>query len=206
MAIAVVAARPATAGAATTRSVSVKRGVTSVNAAHRRPAAGDPAVDQLGRGCSVKQYSCVNRERYGRFRMAIRCPGARAGARARLVLSAPLMRRFRMRNGAGTVRIAVDKPRGNVRPMVQLITHPRDTDCTASRSRIRASATRLTATARVRCHDLPANTTGELAVGGLIAAHRPGQQRVGDDRRPKRRADDRNSEPALDGAPGAGRG
>jgi hypothetical protein len=178
LAIAVVAALPASAGAATTRSVSVKRGVTNVNVrVLQQTGAGPPAIllstsSAAGRGCLVKRYSYVNRQRYGHFRMAIRCPRARAGARARLVFRAALMRRFRMRNGAGTVRIAVDKPRGNVRPMVQLITHPRDTDCTASRARIRASATRLTATARVRCHDLPANATGELAVGGLIAAHR----------------------------------
>jgi hypothetical protein len=175
---AVMAAMSANAAAATVRSVTLKRGLTKVSVRVRALTSARPPAILLstsraaGRGCSVNQYSYIVRQRYGRLRMSIRCPDARAGARARLVFRAPLMRHFALRNGSGTVRIAVGKPRGNVRPIVQLVTHPRDTDCTVTRSHVRASSTRLSATARVRCHRLPANTTGELAVGGLIAARR----------------------------------
>ena len=120
--------------------------------------------------CAVADYSYINRERLARFRMRIRCPQARAGARAKLVFRGPLVRQFRLRNGAGTVRIVVDKPRGDARPLGSLTTRPRNADCRTTRSRVRVGSHRLIATARVRCRRLPPGAKGVLAVGGLIAA------------------------------------
>jgi hypothetical protein len=119
--------------------------------------------------CSVADYSYINRERRARFQMRIRCPQARHGARATLVFRAPFRRAFRLKNGAGTVRVEVDKPRGDALPLGRLTTRPRNTDCKVARSRVQAGALRFAATARVRCRGLPANTRGVLAVGGLIA-------------------------------------
>ena len=102
--------------------------------------------------------------------MRIRCPQARRGARATLVFRAPFRRAFPLENGAGTVRVEVDKPRGDAIPLGRLTTRPRHTDCRVVRSRLQPGSRRFTATARVHCRGLPANARGMLAVGGLMAA------------------------------------
>jgi hypothetical protein len=173
--VAVAMAFASSATAATVRSVALTRGATKVSVRvpqvnGSRPPAILMSTRPAGLRCSVDGYRYINRERSGRFQTTLRCPQARAGARARFVFRAPLIRRFGLRNGVGTVRLVVDKPRGDVRPLARLSTQPRDTDCTATRSRVRVSARRLTATARVRCHGLPRHARGQLAVGGLIAA------------------------------------
>jgi hypothetical protein len=102
--------------------------------------------------------------------MRIRCPQAPTRARATLVCRAPFTRVFRLTSGAGTVRVEVDKPRGEALPLASVTTRPRDADCKVVRSRLRPGSRFFTATARVHCRGLPANAKSVLAVGGLIAA------------------------------------
>jgi hypothetical protein len=176
--VAAAAAVPAVAGAATVRTVALRGGLTSVDfQVPHRTGKNPPAIllstSPASLRCSVGGYSYINHERRARFRMEIRCPQARRGARAKLVFRAPFLRVFRLRNGAGTVRVEVDKPRGDALPMGRLTTRPRDTDCKVARSRVKTGSRRFRATARVRCRGLPANAKGVLAVGGLIAADGP---------------------------------
>jgi hypothetical protein len=166
---------PAVAEAANVRTVALRGGLTSVDlqVRHRtgtRPPAILLSTSPASLRCTVADYSYINRERRARFRMQIRCPQARRGARATLAFRAPFLRVFRLRNGAGTVRVEVDKPRGDALPLGRLTTRPRDADCRVARSRVRSGSRRFTATARVRCRGLSASAKGVLAVGGLIAA------------------------------------
>jgi hypothetical protein len=169
------AATPAVAEAGTVRTVPLSSGLTNVDLQLRHQTGWSPPAILLSTSpatlrCSVADYSYINHERRGRFRMRIRCPQAPADASATLTFRAPLRKAFRLRNGAGTVRIEVDKPRGDARPMGRMTTRPRKTDCTVRRSRVQGGSRRFTATARVYCRSLPANAKGVLAVGGLIAA------------------------------------
>jgi hypothetical protein len=84
-----------------------------------------------------------------RFQMRIRCPQARRGARAKLVFRAPFRRTFSLENGAGTVRVEVDQPRGDELPLGWLTTRPRDADCRGVRSRLRRGLRRFTAASLV---------------------------------------------------------
>jgi hypothetical protein len=173
--VAAAAAQPAVANAAITRTTALGGGVTSVDLqVPHRTGKGPPAIllstSPASLRCSVADYSYINHERRARFRMRIRCPQARRGARAKLVFRAPFRRTFPLENGAGTVRVEVDQPRGDVLPLGRLTTRPRDTDCRLVRSRMRRGLRRFTAAARVHCRGLPANAKGVLAVGGLIAA------------------------------------
>jgi hypothetical protein len=168
-------ATPAVAEAATVRAVPLDRGLTSVDLQLRHKAGWSPPAILLstspeGLRCSVADYSYINHERRGRFRMRMRCPQAPPEASATLRFRAPLRKAFRLRNGAGTVRVEVDKPPGDARPMGRMTTRPRKTDCNVRRSRVQVGSRRFTATARVHCRGLPANAKGVLAVGGLIAA------------------------------------
>ncbi|MGZ4332334.1 MAG: hypothetical protein ACXVXL_30595, partial [Solirubrobacteraceae bacterium] len=172
------AVAPPVAGADTARTVVLHRGVTGVNltvphVSGARPPAILLSLTRAGGPCSVPRYSYVDHERRGRFRMWIRCPRARRGARVKLVFRAPLQRRFRLRNGVGTVRVVIDKPRGTALPMAALRTRPADRDCRITRSRVFTAPRRLTATARVQCRGLPVNAHGVLMVGGLLAADAP---------------------------------
>jgi hypothetical protein len=169
------AAAPAVANAAITRTTALSGGVTSVDLhVPHRTGKSPPAILLLtspaSLRCSVADYSYINHERRARFRMRIRCPQARRGARATLVFRAPLRRAFPLQNGAGTVRVEVDTPRGDAIPLGRLTTRPRRTDCRVVRSRLRPGSRRFTAAARVRCRGLPAHAKGMLAVGGLMAA------------------------------------
>ena len=173
--VAAAAAVPAVANAANVRTVALKRGVTSVELEVRHKSGRSPPAILLSTTptslrCSVADYRYINRERRARFRMRIRCPQARRGARATLVFRAPFRRAFPLENGAGTVRVEVDKPRGDAIPLGRLTTRPRHTDCSVVRSRLQPGSRRFTATARVHCRGLPANARGMLAVGGLMAA------------------------------------
>ena len=173
--VAAAGAVPAVAEAANVRRVALSDGLTSVDfqVLHRtgtRPPAILLSTSPASLRCRVADYSYINHERRARFRMAIRCPRARRGARAKLTFRAPFRRTFRLSNGAGTVRVEVDEPRGDVRPLGRLTTRPRNTDCKVTRSRVQTGSRRFTATARVRCRGLPANARGVLAIGGLIAA------------------------------------
>jgi hypothetical protein len=173
--VAAAAAVPAVANAANVRTVALKRGLTSVELEVRHKTGPSPPAILLSTApaslrCSVADYSYVNRERRARFQMRIRCPQARRGARATLVFREPFLRTFRLRNGVGTVRVEVDKPRGDALPLGRLTTRPRKNGCEVGRSRVQAGSRRFAATARVRCRGLPANAKGVLAVGGLIAA------------------------------------
>jgi hypothetical protein len=166
---------PAVASAANVRTIALRGGLTSVDLQVRHKTGPSPPAILLSTSpaslrCSVADYSYINHERRARFRMAIRCPQARRGARAKLVFRAPFRRAFRLTNGAGTVRVEVDKPRGDAVPLGRLTTRPRDTDCKVARSRLDTGSRLFTATARVHCRGLPANAKGVLAVGGLIAA------------------------------------
>ena len=176
---ATAAAVPAIAGATTVRRPAIHSGVTSVDlriphTTGARPPAILLSTSPASVRCSVADYSYINHERRGRFRMRIRCPRVPRGAHARLVFRAPFLRTFRMGNGVGTVRVEVDKPRGDALPLGRLTTRPHGSDCKVTRSRVQSDARRFTATARVRCRGLPENAKGVLAVGGLIAADGPG--------------------------------
>ncbi len=165
----------AVANAPTVRTVALRRGLTSVDLKLGHKTGSSPPAILLSTNsaslrCSVADYSYINHERRGRFQMQIRCPQAQRGARATLTFRAPLRKAFRLRNGAGTVRVEVDKPRGDALPMGRLTTRPRRTNCKVRRSRVQIGSRRFTATARVHCRGLPANAKGVLAVGGLIAA------------------------------------
>jgi hypothetical protein len=169
------AAVPAVAGAATVRTVALHGGVTSVDlqVPHRtgtRPPAILLSTSPASLRCSVADYSYINHGRRARFRMRIRCPQVPRGARATLAFRAPFLRTFGLRNGAGTVRVEVDKPRGDALPLGRLTTRPRNADCEIARSRVQSRSRRFTATARVRCRGLAPSAKGVLAVGGLIAA------------------------------------
>jgi hypothetical protein len=175
--IAVAMALPAVAGAKTVRRPALQAGVTHVDLrVPHRTGTSPPAILLSTRPanlrCSVSDYSYLVHERRGHFQMRIRCPHARPGARARLVFAHPLRRTLRLKNGTGTIRVKVDKPLGDARPLGRLTTHPRDRDCRVTRSHMRTRPRHFTATARVRCRGLPPHARGVLAVGGLIAADR----------------------------------
>ena len=102
--------------------------------------------------------------------MKLRCPRAPRGAQARLVFRAPYVRVFSLRNGTAPVRVSLDKPPGNVRPLGDLTTRPRDTNCKATPTGSHVSTHQFTASARVECHGLPVHAKGAVAVGGLLAA------------------------------------
>ena len=109
------AVAPPVAGADAVRTVALHRGVTAVNltvphVSGARPPAILLSLTRASGRCSVARYSYIDHERRARFRTWIRCPRARRGARVKLVFRAPLQRRFRLRNGVGTVRVVVDKP------------------------------------------------------------------------------------------------
>ncbi len=165
---------PAVASTPTVRTVALREGLTSVDLSLRhKPGWSPPAIvlstTRASRRCSVTDYRYTTQELRGRFRMRIRCPQAQRGARATLRFRAPLRKAFPLSNGAGTVRVQVDKPPGDALPMGRLTTRPPETDCTVRRSRVQVGSRRFTATARVHCRGLPANAKGVLAVGGLIA-------------------------------------
>ena len=110
--------------------MALHRGVTAVNltvphVSGARPPAILLSLTRAGGRCSVARYSYIDHERRARFRMWIRCPRARRGARVKLVFRAPLQRRFRLRNGVGTVRVVIDKPRGTALPMGRAEDTPR---------------------------------------------------------------------------------
>jgi hypothetical protein len=169
------AVAPAIAEANVVRTAPLHRGVTKISftvppVSGARPPAIALSLTRASGRCSVARYSYIDHERRARFSMRIRCARARRGARVKLVFRAPLQRTFRLRNGVGTVRVAVDKPRGTALPMAALTLRPADRDCRVIRSRVSTAGRRLTATARVRCHGLPVNARGVLTVGGLIAS------------------------------------
>jgi hypothetical protein len=173
--IAVAAALPDVAGAATVRRPALHGGLTKVHLRVPQTTGNSPPAILLSTRpadlrCRVLHYSYRVHEERARFGMRIRCPKARHGARARLVFDHPLRRVFRLRNGTGTIRVKVDKPRGDALPLGRLTTHPRDRDCRVIRSHLRARPHLFTAQARVRCRGLPAHARGVLSVGGLIAA------------------------------------
>jgi hypothetical protein len=120
--------------------------------------------------CVVSEYRYRAVNRRGTFQMKLRCPRAPRGAQARLVFRAPYVRVFSLRNGTGTVRVSLDKPPGNVRPLGDLTTRPRDTHSKATPTGSHVSTHQFTASARVECHGLPVHAKGVLAVGGLLAA------------------------------------
>jgi hypothetical protein len=188
------AAAPTVANAAITRTTALSGGVTSVDLqVPHRTGKSPPAIlmstSPASLRCSVADYSYINQERRARFRMRIRCPQARRGARATLVFRAPFRRTFPLENGAGTVRVEVDKPRGDALPLGRLTTRPRRTNCRVVRSRLQPGPRRFMAVARVHCRGLPANAQGMLAVGGLMAAdERPVSGAVARAAAPKARA------------------
>jgi hypothetical protein len=169
------AVAPAIAEANVVRTAPLHRGVTNISftvpqVSGARPPAIALSLTRASGRCTVARYSYIDHERRARFRMRIRCARARRGARVKLVFRAPLQRTFRLRDGVGTVRVVVDKPRGTALPMAALTLRPADRDCRVTRSRLSTASRRLTATARVQCHGLPVNARGVLTVGGLIAA------------------------------------
>jgi hypothetical protein len=172
--VAAAAAVPAVANAANVRTVALKRGLTSVELEVRHKTGRSPPAILLSTAsaslrCSVADYSYVNRERRARFQMRIRCPQARRSARATLGFREPFLRTFRLRNGVGTVRVEVDKPRGDALPLGRLTTRPAE-DRLRGRAFARASR--------------PSSLHGH----GTRALPRPAGER---ERRPRRRRVDR---------------
>lgn len=172
--LAVAAVTSGVAAADSVRHVPLKAGVTKVDlkvkhTTGRRPPAIVLSTSPASLRCSVARYSYVNREDKANFKMRIRCPQAGRGARAKLVFGPPLIRTFPLHDGAGTVLVEVDKPRGDVQPLGRLTTRPGDSECSAGRSRLETGPSLFTATTAVRCRDLPENARGILAVGGLMA-------------------------------------
>jgi hypothetical protein len=195
--IAVAMALPAVAGAKTVRRPALHAGVTKVHYRVRHTTGNNPPAILLSTRpaslrCSVSHYGYIVHEQRTRFDMRIRCPHARRGARARLVFGKPLRRVFRIGNGTGTVRVKVDKPRGDALPLARLSTRPRKGDCRIKGEHLRARPHHFTAKARVRCRDLPAHARGVLSVGGLIAA-----DPATDMRSPRRAAGPRASSAAI---------
>ena len=151
--VSAAAAVPAVAGAASVRSVVLRGGLTSVDLqVPHRTGTSPPAVvlstSSANLRCSVAGSSYINHERRGLSRMRVRCLQVPRGARETPVFRAPFLRAFRLRNGAGSVRVEVDKLRGDALPLGRLTTRPRDSDCEVTRSRVRTGSRRVTARAR----------------------------------------------------------
>jgi hypothetical protein len=175
--IAGISAAAATARSPIVRTVPIRGRITNVTLSvpHQtgsRPPAILLSIRPANLRCVVSEYRYRAVNKRGTFKMKLRCPRAPSGARARLVFRAPYLRVFALRNGTGTVRVKVDKPPGNVRPLGDLTTRPRDTNCKATPTGHHVGARVFTASARVKCQGLPAHAKGVLAVGGLLATGR----------------------------------
>jgi hypothetical protein len=174
--VALTAAWPGTAAAATMRTVGLHNGVTTVRLSvpHRtggRPPAILVDTRPSGISCAVYRYSYHAINRRAEFRMRMRCRHVPAGARARITFRAPYVRVFSLRGGSGTIHLRLDKLPGPALPMVQLTTRPRTTRCSARPRGLHIRRHVLTASARITCHGLPPHARGVLSVGGLLAAH-----------------------------------
>ena len=103
------------------------------------------------------------------MRVHLHCRALAGRARARFRFRSPYVRSFRLTEGTATLRLEADKPPGDVWPLGALRTNVRRAACTATPARPVITDATFTATARVRCDDLPAHARGTLALGGLLA-------------------------------------
>jgi hypothetical protein len=155
-------------------TVPIHNGVTSVNLTvpHMtglRPPAILLSTRPADLRCTVVSYRYHAADKVGTFGMRIRCRKVGRAAQARLVFRQPYVRVFNLRNGTGTVKIQLDKFPGSARPLAELTTRPRTTNCVATPAGSHVGKHLFTASAHVTCRGLPRNAKGVLAFGGLLA-------------------------------------
>jgi hypothetical protein len=171
-------AAPAQGAGAFTRSVAVRDGLTKIylRVPHRtgsRPPAILLSVRPHRGKCSASGFIYQAIEAAGRMRVRLRCAGLAHGARAVFLFRGPYVRHFRLTDGAGVLRIKVDKPPGDVRPLGSLEARPEGVDCTAYPGKPVITSSSFSASVRIACGDLPNNARGTLAIGGLLAGQAP---------------------------------
>jgi hypothetical protein len=171
------------AAQATTREFAIHRGVTTIDMRVRHTTGTRPPAivfsTRPGRlSCRVLGYHYGNLNRAGRFALRLRCSGVPRRARGRLVFRAPFVRSFPLHNGGNAVRVRIDEPRGNARPLGELTTGARNHACRVTRTSSRTFEGQFIASARVGCRGLRVKTRGTLAIGGLVAAVRVQAQPV----------------------------
>ena len=178
-----VALAPGVGQAATTRTFAIHGGVTTVDlrvphTTGTRPPAILLSLHPRRLRCRVLGYHYGNLNRAGRFALRLRCSAAPRRAQGRLAFRAPIIRSFRLRNGNNTLRVRLDKPRGNALPLGDLRAGGRKGACRVGLTSTRTLENEFIATVRVRCRGLRRDARGTLAIGGLLAARRAQAQPV----------------------------
>jgi hypothetical protein len=169
-----LAAAPA-AGTAVTRTAAVANGDNSLSfSVPHFTGARPPAIlfetRPTGLHCAVRRYTYQAVRSRGQFQANVRCRAIPAGGgRVRLLFRSPFVVDFALTNGVGPLTLNFDKPAGNGLPDVELTTRPEGVDCRVSQEKVTNREFVVSATARVRCRDLPAHARGVLNVGGLLA-------------------------------------
>lgn len=164
----------AVASAGTTRNLPLENGLNVGNFKVKDNSDGLPPAIVLSTrpaklDCRVSSYHYGSIQREGKFNVRLRCRNLPDKAIARFTFRAPYKRSFPLNNGSHTLRIAIDKPRGNVKPLGSLTTRPRKTNCDVTPTGSKVGAFSFKAAARITCRDVSAGARGVLGVGGLVS-------------------------------------
>lgn len=118
---------------------------------------------------------------HGYVQLVLRCAGLKPGASAKLRIRPAIRRTFRLRQGAGSGHVHLDKPPGSVKPLVFLGTRPATAPCTIRSRQTRMASRTMDLRIVGHCGRVKPGTVGELAVGGLLAEdpRQPVPQRPG---------------------------
>jgi hypothetical protein len=118
-------------------------------------------------GYSVSQLD-PNQTAIGTLSLRMRCKHVPAGARISLKLRDPIVLRVPIRRSSGRIAFSLDKPPGNVLPLVSLRTYRIGGPCRTRRTTLRVRRLRLDFTSDVTCGRLTRHSTAVLTIGGLL--------------------------------------
>lgn len=149
---------------------ALHNGTNTISLRFRNPGMTRPPAIRLAgaAGCTARRLRLSVQGHSGNLRLKLRCRELKRGAAARVRITKPVRRNFRLRHGSGSIRVQLAKPPGTVKPDASLAYGRANRSCRSVGSRLRLKSRTFDLRVDARCGRAAGNAVAHLYIGGLL--------------------------------------